>query len=207
MFGSNVGNQTKCADCNRSVYANDPQIVLDGVVYHKECAKCSDCRCQITIQNFTKSGTTLYCKTHYFKKFNEEGTYLGGDKYSHKSAPGTYVVKKANFTSNDDATAPSSHTSSAAPANATASEQESNTEVAPENVQVEVVSAPEEASDDAPEPCADDIPDTSSLRVDDANSEQQPADDFVGGAGDIAVSNKDESEAATSTEESTTEGV
>ena len=99
MFSSNAGNQTKCAECAQSVYSNDPQIVLDGITYHKECAKCSDCRCQITIQNFTKSGTTLYCKTHYFKKFNEEGTYLGGEKFSHKSAPGVFVAKASNFTS------------------------------------------------------------------------------------------------------------
>ena len=27
----------------------------------------------------------LYCKTHYFKKFHEEGSYLGGDKYENKN--------------------------------------------------------------------------------------------------------------------------
>ena len=99
MFGSSTGNQTKCAGCSRIVYANDPQIVLDGITYHKECAKCSDCRCQITIQNFTKSGTTLYCKTHYFKKFNEEGTYLGGEKYNQKSSQGAFGTKKMNIVS------------------------------------------------------------------------------------------------------------
>jgi len=81
MFGGGAGNRTLCAQCNKAVYPNDPQITLDGVVYHKQCAKCIECKCQITIQNFTKDGTTLYCKTHYFKKFREEGTYLGGEKY------------------------------------------------------------------------------------------------------------------------------
>lgn len=81
----------KCAICERSVYANDPQIVLDGLSYHRACAKCTECKCQITIQNFNKSGSTLYCKTHYLKKFHEDGTLLGADKFTHKSAPGKFA--------------------------------------------------------------------------------------------------------------------
>jgi hypothetical protein len=76
----------KCITCEKTVYPLDPQIMLDGLAYHKTCAKCADCGCQITLSNFTKSGTTLLCKTHYFKRFHEEGSYLGGDKYS-KVAP------------------------------------------------------------------------------------------------------------------------
>lgn len=96
-FGGAGGTQTKCATCQRSVYPNDPQIALDGVVYHKECAKCTDCNCQITLANFCKFGTTLYCKTHYFKRFKEEGGYLGDDKYAHKSSSGAYIAKEASF--------------------------------------------------------------------------------------------------------------
>jgi hypothetical protein len=84
-FGGGAGNQVKCAVCDKTVYPNDPQIALDGVNYHKECAKCSDCKCQITLANFCKFETTLFCKTHYFKRFSEEGSYLGGDKYAQKS--------------------------------------------------------------------------------------------------------------------------
>jgi cysteine and glycine-rich protein len=58
---------------------------LDGSIFHKTCAKCEECKCQITLSNFTKTGTTLLCKTHYFKKFHEEGTYVGGEKYAQKS--------------------------------------------------------------------------------------------------------------------------
>jgi hypothetical protein len=76
----------KCAACTKTVYPNDSQISLDGSVYHKPCAKCADCNCQITLANFTKSGTTLLCKTHYFKRFHEEGAYVGGDKFSRMSA-------------------------------------------------------------------------------------------------------------------------
>ena len=71
--------------CNKAVYANDPHISLDGHKYHKACAKCTDCGCNITLSNFTKCDTVLYCKTHYFKKFHEEGSYLGGHKYENKN--------------------------------------------------------------------------------------------------------------------------
>jgi hypothetical protein len=43
---------------------------------------------QITLSNFTKSGDTLLCKTHYFKRFKEEGNYLGGEKFDQKSSRG-----------------------------------------------------------------------------------------------------------------------
>jgi hypothetical protein len=68
----------------------DPQINLDGAIFHKSCAKCADCKCQITISNFTKhespSETILLCKTHYFKRFHEGGSYLGGDRFHNKAA-------------------------------------------------------------------------------------------------------------------------
>jgi hypothetical protein len=68
----------------------DPQINLDGAMFHKPCAKCADCNCQITISNFTKSevegATLLLCKTHYFKRFKEGGAYVGGEKFQVKNA-------------------------------------------------------------------------------------------------------------------------
>ena len=59
----------------------DPQLKLDGTTYHKSCAKCKDCDCSITLSNFTKCDDYLLCKTHYFKRFHEEGSYVGGDKF------------------------------------------------------------------------------------------------------------------------------
>ena len=79
----------KCKVCSKSVYPMDPQINLDGIKFHKPCAKCSDCGCQITVSNFTKneSGdqTVLLCKIYYFKRFHEGGSYLGGDKFKVKA--------------------------------------------------------------------------------------------------------------------------
>ena len=73
-----------------SVYPADPQINLDGSLFHKSCAKCTDCKCQITLSNFAKNettqSTTLLCKTHYFQRFNEGGgNYVGGEKYHTKT--------------------------------------------------------------------------------------------------------------------------
>ena len=69
----------KCKTCGKSVYPMDPQINLDGSLFHKPCAKCADCGCQITISNFTKNEssdqTVLLCKTHYFKRFHEGGQF------------------------------------------------------------------------------------------------------------------------------------
>lgn len=79
----------KCKICKKSVYPMDPQINLDGSIFHKTCAKCADCSCQITLSNFTKNENdgvvTLLCKTHYFKRFHEQGSYLGGDKFQVKN--------------------------------------------------------------------------------------------------------------------------
>lgn len=66
----------------------DPQIKLDGTSLHKQCAKCEECKCQITLSNFAKheSGDkiVLLCKTHYFRRFREGGAYLGGEKFAKK---------------------------------------------------------------------------------------------------------------------------
>ena len=53
----------------------DPHINLDGSLFHRSCAKCKDCLCQITLSNFNKHEiggyTYLLCKTHFFCRFNE----------------------------------------------------------------------------------------------------------------------------------------
>ena len=76
----------KCPVCNTSVYPADPQVNLDRTLYHKSCAKCADCSCQITLSNFTKSGDTLFCKTHYFERFSKTNTYIGGESFKHKGS-------------------------------------------------------------------------------------------------------------------------
>mmetsp|Transcript_5693 Transcript_5693/g.11342 ORF Transcript_5693/g.11342 Transcript_5693/m.11342 type:complete len:114 (+) Transcript_5693:146-487(+) len=76
-----TGVSNKCGGCGKSVYPADPQIQLEGTKYHKACAKCQDCACQITLGNFTKTDNVLLCKTHYFQRFHTEGEYMGGEKF------------------------------------------------------------------------------------------------------------------------------
>ena len=80
----------KCAKCKEACYPADPQINLDGKIFHSSCAKCGDCNCQLSIENFSKSesdgNVTLYCTTHYLKRFGEAGgSYLNGNKFTKKS--------------------------------------------------------------------------------------------------------------------------
>mmetsp|Transcript_8752 Transcript_8752/g.13071 ORF Transcript_8752/g.13071 Transcript_8752/m.13071 type:complete len:154 (+) Transcript_8752:100-561(+) len=79
----------KCKMCDKSVFPMDPQINLDGDIIHNTCAKCEDCKGQITLSNFVKNSspqsTLLLCKTHYMKRFHEQGQYLGGEKYGKKT--------------------------------------------------------------------------------------------------------------------------
>ena len=84
---SRFGVAAKCPVCSKSVYANDPQLVLDGSQYHKSCAKCAEPRCgvQLGLGNFAVSGTTLLCKTHLKERFLRKGQYAGGEKFAHMS--------------------------------------------------------------------------------------------------------------------------
>lgn len=104
---------SKCKVCVKSVYPMDPQINLDGSIFHKACAKCEDCKCQITIANFTKyengDKVTLLCKTHYFKRFHEQGSYLGGDKFQVKNP------RDLKVTAGAEPLTPSASANSAAP--------------------------------------------------------------------------------------------
>ena len=88
----------KCKICLKSVYPMDPQINLDGAILHKPCAKCADCNCQITLSNFAKHDTAekflLLCKTHYFKRFHENGAYLGGEKFAKKQGREINAISK-----------------------------------------------------------------------------------------------------------------
>lgn len=98
---------TRCKICSKTIYPMDPQINLDGSKFHKTCAKCGECGCQITLSNFTKNEsndqTMLLCKIHYFKRFHEGGSYVGGDKYRTKSQRDIQSALKLDNLALDDA--------------------------------------------------------------------------------------------------------
>jgi len=85
---ASLGAADKCPCCQKTIYAMDKHINLDGTKYHMECAKCVDCKCQITLKNFTRTPdlSILVCKTHYFRRFHEENSYVGGEKFQ-KTSP------------------------------------------------------------------------------------------------------------------------
>jgi hypothetical protein len=68
-------DKTICLVCKKKVYPTDLRLNLDGALYHTQCAKCADCGCQITLDNFTNNrmNTELLCKIHYKKRFLESG--------------------------------------------------------------------------------------------------------------------------------------
>jgi hypothetical protein len=86
-----IKSSTKCKICDKSLYPVDPQLNVDGTLFHKVCAKCADCNCQITLSNFAAVNSPdeyiLLCKTHYSKRFSESGgSYPGGEKYNVKNS-------------------------------------------------------------------------------------------------------------------------
>lgn len=81
----------------------DPQINLDGNLFHKTCAKCSECKCQIGLNNFAKTEVDgkliLLCKTHYMKQFSElGGAYLGGERFQVKSTRDIQATARYSMT-------------------------------------------------------------------------------------------------------------
>ena len=91
-FSSGSSASSKCPVCSKSVYPADPQVTLDGAKYHKGCAKCNDCGCQITLSNFTKVGDMLLCRTHNLARFHKDNSYVGGDKFKHKTGSGEEIA-------------------------------------------------------------------------------------------------------------------
>ena len=83
-FTSGSASSSNCV-CGKPVYPADAQVTLDGSKYHKACAKCNDCGCQITLSNFTKVGEMLLCRTHNLARFHKNNEYVGGDKFKTKA--------------------------------------------------------------------------------------------------------------------------
>lgn len=97
----------------------DPQINLDGALFHKPCAKCADCKCQITISNFTKGEQDgqliLLCKTHYFKRFKEGGSYVGGEKFQVKASRDLQASSRRGSSTTDSSSAAAPTTATTGP--------------------------------------------------------------------------------------------
>ncbi|XP_062221056.1 LIM domain-containing protein PLIM2b-like [Phragmites australis] len=69
-----TGTQDKCKTCDKTVHFID-LLTADGVSYHKICFKCSHCKGNLSISNYSSMDGVLYCKTHFEQLFKETGTF------------------------------------------------------------------------------------------------------------------------------------
>ena len=44
-------------------------MTASGVAYHQRCFKCSHCKSQLTLSNWSIGNGVLFCKTHYLELF------------------------------------------------------------------------------------------------------------------------------------------
>ena len=89
-FGTGGGgeSQQKCGVCMKTIYANVTKLVIDAMKFHRACAKCSTCQCQLTLGNFATADDLLLCKTHLLESFARAGGKYAGDTRFQKSSQG-----------------------------------------------------------------------------------------------------------------------
>jgi len=65
-----------CKACEKAVYDNE-QIIIDSVIYHKNCFKCCHCKSILNVGNYASGsiGGDIYCKVHFLQVFKLKGTY------------------------------------------------------------------------------------------------------------------------------------
>ncbi|KAK7318269.1 hypothetical protein RJT34_02968 [Clitoria ternatea] len=80
------GTQQKCKACEKTVHFVE-SLSADGVVYHKNCFRCSHCNGLLVISNYSSMEGILYCKPHFEQLFKETGTYT--KKFQSSSKPPT----------------------------------------------------------------------------------------------------------------------
>lgn len=68
------GTVDKCNACNKVVHFID-FMTVDDVIYHKNCFKCSHCKGNLVMSNYSSMEGVLYCKTHFEQLFKETGNY------------------------------------------------------------------------------------------------------------------------------------
>ncbi|KAL9231035.1 hypothetical protein vseg_006306 [Gypsophila vaccaria] len=69
-----TGTLDKCKACDKAVYVVD-MVSTDGVPYHKNCFKCSQCNGKLVMGRFSSLDGVLYCMPHFEQEFKKTGTY------------------------------------------------------------------------------------------------------------------------------------
>lgn len=92
-----------CPVCLKNVYVMDAQVKLDGCAFHKVCARCLECQCQVSLTNFASIETDVYkvyCKAHFPDKDQKGLPPAKVGKYTVKST----VTPAAVVSAVDEAT-------------------------------------------------------------------------------------------------------
>jgi hypothetical protein len=58
-----------CAGCGKPVYAMEKQMSASGQTFHQACFKCTHCKSQLTLSNWSIGDGKVFCKTHYLELF------------------------------------------------------------------------------------------------------------------------------------------
>jgi hypothetical protein len=67
-------SSSKCAVCNKSVYAMELAKAV-GKTYHKTCLKCNSCKKTLSNGNWSDRGSDVYCNACYEKNFVDDETF------------------------------------------------------------------------------------------------------------------------------------
>ncbi|KAL1834825.1 LIM domain-containing protein WLIM2b [Daucus carota subsp. sativus] len=77
------GTTDKCKACDTTVHFFE-MISADGVPYHKNCFRCSNCKTRLSMSNYHSLEGNLFCKAHFEQRIKETGivprTVLSGNK-------------------------------------------------------------------------------------------------------------------------------
>jgi len=66
-----------CVVCGKTVYAME-KMVANGVLFHKNCMKCTHCGKTLGLGNFASLNGKYYCKPHFKQLFATKGNYSDG---------------------------------------------------------------------------------------------------------------------------------
>lgn len=99
----------KCGSCEKTVYPHEPNLALDGRVFHAACAKCKDCGKLLNLSNVFKSTdfiqeSFLLCKRHYEERFLRapNASYKGGWERSEKEGISLVIQKRKSVELDDE---------------------------------------------------------------------------------------------------------
>jgi LIM domain len=71
-----------CSGCSKPVYAMEKQMSASGQTFHQACFKCSHCKSQLTLSNWSIGDGKIFCKTHYLELFKGvEGFEIGPELF------------------------------------------------------------------------------------------------------------------------------